>query len=125
MFHQGFQTLENNRIHSTVHQAVFIVLLKLQNTQDNKNNLGRFIFFRVSQILENNKNRLVNNLVKSIVLACLETLVKHSHSFLKYYLPPSLDEVAKVTVLVGFFAYMASILSSRRHSRLKILLSKK
>ncbi len=40
---------------------------KLQNTQ--------FIVFRVSQIID--KNRLVNNLVKSIVLACLETLVEH------------------------------------------------
>ena len=38
VFHQSFQTLENNRIHSTVHQAIIIVLLKLQNIQDNKNN---------------------------------------------------------------------------------------
>ena len=45
-----------------------------------------FIVFRVSQILENNKNCLVNSLVNSIVLACLETLVKHSHSFMKYYM---------------------------------------
>ncbi len=32
-----FQTLEDNGIHSTVYQAIFIVLLNLQNTQDNKN----------------------------------------------------------------------------------------
>ena len=47
-----------------------------------------FIVFRVSQILENNKNCLANSLVNSIVLACLETLVKHSHSFMKYYVIP-------------------------------------
>ena len=43
------------------------------------------IYFRVSQILENNKNCFVNSLMNSIVLACLETPVKHSHSFMKYY----------------------------------------
>jgi hypothetical protein len=89
VFYQGVQTLENNRIKSTVHQAIFIVLLKLQNTQDNKTTWPfrprLFIVFRVLQILENNKNRLVNNLMNSIVLACLETLVKHSHLFMKYY----------------------------------------
>ncbi len=37
VFYQCFQTLENNGIHSTVHQAIFIVLLNLQNNQDNKN----------------------------------------------------------------------------------------
>ncbi len=67
VFHQGFQTLENNQIHSTVHQVIFIVLLKLQNTQDNKKRSHIFIVFRVPQILENNKNRLENNLVKLIV----------------------------------------------------------
>jgi hypothetical protein len=45
-----------------------------------------FIVFRVLQILENNKNCLVNRIVNLIVLACLETLVKHSHSFMKCYL---------------------------------------
>ena len=41
--------------------------------------------FRVLQILENNKNCLVLILVNPVVLACLEILVKHSHSFMKYY----------------------------------------
>jgi hypothetical protein len=37
-FHQGFQTLENNGIHSTVRQAIF----NLKNTKDNTEKpLGR------------------------------------------------------------------------------------
>ncbi len=54
LFHQDFQTLDNNRIHSTAHQTIFIVLLKLQNTQDRPFRSSVFIVFRVSQILENN-----------------------------------------------------------------------
>ncbi len=36
-----------------------------------------FIVLSVLQIQENNEYRLVNSRVNSIVLACLETLVKH------------------------------------------------
>ena len=54
LFHQGFQTLDNNGIHSTAHQAIFTVLLKLQNTQDRPFRSTVFTVFRVSQILENN-----------------------------------------------------------------------
>jgi hypothetical protein len=36
-----------------------------------------FIVLSVLQLQENNEYRLVNGLVNSIVLKCLETLVKH------------------------------------------------
>ena len=36
-----------------------------------------FIVLSVLQLQENNEYRLVNSLVNSIVLKCLETLVKH------------------------------------------------
>ncbi len=61
----------NSRLLSIVksfHKLVARVLPGFPNT---------IIVFRVSQTLENNKNCLVNSLVNSIVLACLETLVKH------------------------------------------------
>ena len=37
VFYQGFQTRENNRIHETVYQAIFIVLENLLNTKNNEN----------------------------------------------------------------------------------------
>jgi hypothetical protein len=89
VFYRGFQTCENNRIHESVHQAISLfswsckTLRTIKTTRPFRPRV--FIVFRVLQILENNKNRLVNSLVNSIVLACLETLVKHSHLFMKYY----------------------------------------
>ena len=65
------------------------------------------IVFRVSQILENNKNCLVNSLVmNSIVLACLETLEKHSHLFMKYYI--NIDHVIKKILLNFIILYYFS-----------------
>ena len=45
-----------------------------------------FMFYRGFQRLENNKSPWPNGLGLSSVNSCLETSVKHSHSFLKYYL---------------------------------------
>ena len=45
-----------------------------------------FVFYRGFQTLENNKSPRPNGLGFSSVFSCLETSVKHSHSFLKYYL---------------------------------------
>lgn len=56
--HYGFQTLDNNRIHSTVHRAIFFALANLKNTQ-----VKTAKPFLAVQILESNKNHLVNSLV--------------------------------------------------------------
>ena len=67
MFYQGFKTAKNNRIHSTVYRAS----------------------------LQASKNKLLGKqLTYSIVLACLETLVKHL-KILKHYV-----KVAEVPVQV-------------------------
>jgi hypothetical protein len=62
-------------VHSTVHQAIFIVLLNLQNTQDNKNYSALpASCFHCRSCFTNSReqsNCLVNSLVNSIVLACL------------------------------------------------------
>ena len=44
-----------------------------------------FVFYRGFQTLENNKSPRPNGLGVSSVFSCLETSVKHSHSFLKYH----------------------------------------
>jgi hypothetical protein len=90
MFSQGFQTLENNWINSTVHRAIFFIVLSrvcktLKTIKTAQPNRPRaFIALLVLQTLENKKNRLGNSLVNSIILKCLETPATHSHSFMKY-----------------------------------------
>jgi hypothetical protein len=70
VFYRGFQTCENNRIHESVHQAISLfswsckTLRTIKTTRPFRPRV--FIVFRVLQILENNKNRLVNSLVNSI-----------------------------------------------------------
>ena len=44
-----------------------------------------FVFYRAFQTPENVKRNRPNGFVLSSVFSCLETLVKHSHPFLKYY----------------------------------------
>ena len=44
-----------------------------------------FVFYRGFQTLENNESPRPNGLGLSSVFSCLETSLKHSHSFLKYY----------------------------------------
>ena len=44
-----------------------------------------FLFYWGFQTLENNKSPRPNGLGLSSVFSCLETPVKHSHSFLKYH----------------------------------------
>ena len=44
-----------------------------------------FVFYRRFQTPENNKSLRPNGLGLSSVFSCVETPVKHSHSFFKYY----------------------------------------
>ena len=44
-----------------------------------------FVFYRCFQTLENNKSPRLNGLRLSSVFSCVETPVKRSRSFLKYY----------------------------------------
>ena len=53
-----------------------------------------FIVLSVLQLQENNEYRLVNGRVNSIVLKCLETLVKHE---------PRVYEITSQSTIVYFF----------------------
>ena len=81
VFYQGFQTRENNRIHElfTKRRLFFFRACKAGKTMKTRGRLGRVIFIVLSalQALKNNECRAVNSRVYSIVLKCLETLVKH------------------------------------------------
>ena len=81
VFYQGFQTRENNRIHElfTKRRLFFFRACKAGKTMKTRGRLGRVIFIVLSalQALKNNERRAVNSRVYSIVLKCLETLVKH------------------------------------------------
>ena len=78
-FSKHLRTIELTRLFTARFSLLFSRVCKTLKT------IKTIIAFRVLQTLENNKNRLVNSLVNSIILACLETPVKHSHSFMKYY----------------------------------------
>ena len=81
MFYQGFQTRENNRINElfTKRRLLFFRACKARKTMKTRGRLGQVIFIVLSalQALKNNERRAVNSRVYSIVLKCLETLVKH------------------------------------------------
>jgi hypothetical protein len=81
---------------SVINKWAITTFLNYENGQNNEGRVTttilnyklRIATLRIATIiivLKNNNNCLVNSLVNSIVLACLETLVKHSHSFMKYY----------------------------------------
>ena len=73
MFYQGFQTRENNRIHELFikQRLLFFRACKARKTME------IFTVLSALQALENNKRDEVDSQVYSIVLKCLETLVKH------------------------------------------------
>ena len=81
------RTIEFTRLF-TKRFLLFSRICKTRKTMKTRGRNGRVVFIVLSvlQLQENNEYRLVNGLVNSIVLACLETPVKHSHSFMKYYI---------------------------------------
>ena len=64
----------------------FFLLLAIRRRLKSHFKNSCFAFYRCFQTLENNKSPRPKGLGLSSLFSCVETPVKHSHSFLKYYL---------------------------------------